>query len=81
MKRALDLLVDEGLLCRKRGHGTFIIKSAIQANHVNVVDTQNIGLSKLIGSQELTSDIIQFQIDFPSEAVQRQLAINPNSPV
>ena len=60
MKRALDLLVDEGLLYRKRGHGTFIIKSAIQANHVNVVDTQNIGLSKLMGSQELKSDIIQF---------------------
>ncbi|WP_264989570.1 GntR family transcriptional regulator [Lysinibacillus piscis] len=81
MKRALDLLVDEGLLFRKRGHGTFIIKSAIQANRVNVVDTQNIGLTKLIGSQELTSDVIQFHVKFPTKVIQEHLAIESNSPI
>uniref|UniRef100_UPI0030C88A4E GntR family transcriptional regulator n=1 Tax=Enterococcus faecium TaxID=1352 RepID=UPI0030C88A4E len=36
MKRALDILVREGLLYRKRGHGTFIVQSAIQNGRVNV---------------------------------------------
>lgn len=81
MKRALDLLVDKGILFRKRGHGTFIIKSAIQTNRVDVADTQNIGLSKLIGSQKLASDIIQFQVRFPDQVIQEHLAIEQNSPV
>lgn len=36
MKRALDILVSEGMLYRKRGHGTFIVKSSIQQTFPSV---------------------------------------------
>lgn len=48
MKRALDTLAAEGMLFRKRGHGTFIIQSAMQDEHVHVVSNEILGLSNLL---------------------------------
>ncbi|MBA4494782.1 GntR family transcriptional regulator [Paenactinomyces guangxiensis] len=81
MKRALDILVMEGLLYRKRGHGTFIVKSAIQKNHVNVVSEKTIGLTKVLKGEKITSKIIRFEVLFPSEEVAAHLNIDTNSPV
>lgn len=81
MKRALDILVMEGMLYRKRGHGTFIIKSAIQDNQVNVLSQETIGLTKLLKDKKITSRIVKFEVQFPSEEVAAHLAIDTNSPV
>ncbi|GAB6086452.1 GntR family transcriptional regulator [Alkaliphilus crotonatoxidans] len=81
MKRALDILVMEGLLFRKRGHGTFIVKSALQHGHVNVVDKENRGLTGLLKHKKVTSKIIEFDVHFPSEEVASHLAIDTNTPV
>ncbi|WP_042463452.1 GntR family transcriptional regulator [Neobacillus dielmonensis] len=81
MKRALDILGTEGLLYRKRGHGTFIVQSAIQNNRVNVVGTESLGLTRLLKNHIITSQVISFDIQFPSEEVAAHLAIDMKSPV
>ncbi|GIN39856.1 GntR family transcriptional regulator [Heyndrickxia oleronia] len=81
MKKALDILVMEGLLLRKRGHGTFIIQSAMQESKVNVISEINIGLSNLVQDKTVTSKVILFEIQFPSEEVAANLMIDKDAPV
>lgn len=81
MKKALDILVMEGLLYRKRGHGTFIIQSTIGDSTVNVISEENLGLSNTIKDQEVTSKVITFAIQFPSKEVASQLRIDMETPV
>ncbi|KAF0818599.1 MULTISPECIES: GntR family transcriptional regulator [unclassified Cytobacillus] len=81
MKRALDILVLEGLLYRKRGHGTFIVKSAIQNGRVNVVGNEAAGLTGLLKNKKVTSEVIKFEVQFPSEEVASHLAIDRKTPV
>ncbi|MFP7395737.1 GntR family transcriptional regulator [Niallia circulans] len=81
MKRALDKLVMEGLLYRKRGHGTFIVQSALHASRVNVLTNEITGLSKLLDGEKIESKIIKFEVHFPSEEVAAHLAIDIKTPV
>ncbi|WFA03627.1 GntR family transcriptional regulator [Bacillus sp. HSf4] len=81
MKRALDILVSEGMLYRKRGHGTFIVKSSIQDLPVSVTDRENLGLTKLLANKQIESRIIQFDVEFPSPEVADRLSIEKSVPV
>lgn len=81
MKRALDILVMEGLLYRKRGHGTFIVQSAIQNSRVNVISNEALGLSNLIKDKKITSKMIKFEVQFPTTEVAEHLAIDMKTPV
>jgi GntR family transcriptional regulator len=81
MKRALDILALEGLLYRKRGHGTFIVQSAINNNKVNVESEEVIGLTKLLRNKKVTSKVIRFDVQFPSEEVAAHLGIDTETPV
>lgn len=81
MKKALDTLVLEGLLYRKRGHGTFIIQSAINGERVNVESNENLGFSKLMEHKTVTSKVISFEVQFPTEEVAAHLAIDQKTPV
>lgn len=81
VKKALDILVMEGLLYRKRGHGTFIVKSVKEKNLVNVLDNENVGLTKTVGREHVESDIIAFEIQFPTEDVAAHLSIDLQTPI
>jgi GntR family transcriptional regulator len=81
MKKALDILVLEGLLYRKRGHGTFIVKSGFQDSHINVVDTENLGLTGLLKNKKISSKIVLFDVLFPSEVIASHLSIDVKTPV
>ncbi|SMO31931.1 GntR family transcriptional regulator [Melghirimyces algeriensis] len=81
IKRALDILVMEGLLYRKRGHGTFIVRSAVKNNLVNVVDRETVGLTRLLRHKQITSKVLTFEVMFPTEDVARHLSIDQNTPV
>nr|WP_246629328.1 GntR family transcriptional regulator [Mesobacillus maritimus] len=83
MKKALDILVTEGFLYRKRGHGTFIVKSAIQSNKLNVVSNDTLGLSNLLKGQgkRPTSKILNFEVKFPTEEIASHLSIDLDTPV
>ncbi|TKC20149.1 GntR family transcriptional regulator [Robertmurraya kyonggiensis] len=81
MKKALDILVLEGLLYRKRGHGTFIVQSAFNGGIVNVESNEMLGFSKLLENKNVKSKVISFQVQFPTEEVSIHLAIDKNTPV
>jgi GntR family transcriptional regulator len=81
MKRALDILVMEGLLFRKRGHGTFIVQSAINDSRVNVETKEVLGLSRLLENKKITNKIIKFDVQFPQEEVAAHLGIDMKTPV
>ncbi|WP_449620875.1 GntR family transcriptional regulator [Robertmurraya sp. Marseille-Q9965] len=81
MKKALDILVFEGLLYRKRGHGTFIIQSAMNGDRVNVESNESLGFSKLMQHKNVTSKVITFEVQFPTEEVAAHLAIDQKTPV
>lgn len=82
MKRALDILVSEGLLYRKRGHGTFIVQTGRKnPNRINVGSDEELGLSELLKNKKVTSKVIKFDVQFPSEEVAEHLAIDTKTPV
>lgn len=81
MKRGLDILVEEGLLFRKRGHGTFIVQSPVSDEKVNVISEETLGLSNVLPNRNVTSTIIAFDVQFPEKEVAEQLAISEDAPV
>jgi GntR family transcriptional regulator len=83
MKKALDILVMEGILFRKRGHGTFLVKSALQKNKVHVASKESLGLTQLIKEmgKNVTSRIIQFEVKFPTEEIADHLTIDVDTPI
>lgn len=81
MKRALDTLAAEGMLFRKRGHGTFIIQSAMQDEHVHVVSNEIPGLSNLLKGKDVKSKVIRFEVQFPPQDAAAHLAIDEKTPV
>ncbi|NWN95592.1 MAG: GntR family transcriptional regulator [Bacillus sp. (in: Bacteria)] len=82
MKKALDMLVMDGLLYRKRGHGTFIVKSAVDNHLVNVGATESLGLTNLLKNKEIKSHTICFEVMFPpTEQIASRLSITMQTPV
>lgn len=81
MKRGLDILVDEGLLLRKRGHGTFIVQSPVNDDKVNVISEETLGLSNVLHHRKVSSKLIAFDVQFPEKEVADQLSISMDTPV
>jgi len=81
MKKALEVLVLEGLLYRKRGHGTFIIKSALRAKKFNIRSEELDGLTAQSTGKSVTSKILRFDVEFPDGEIQERLNIPKETPV
>lgn len=83
MKKALDILVMEGILFRKRGHGTFIVKAPLQKNKVHVASKESLGLTQLIKEmgKSVTSQIIRFEVKFPTEEIAAHLTVDVDTPI
>lgn len=81
MKKALEVLVLEGLLYRKRGHGTFIIKSALDADELQIHNQEVNGFTKLLKGQKVETKVIHFEVVFPDEVVAERLNIEKEAPV
>ncbi|WP_214703609.1 MULTISPECIES: GntR family transcriptional regulator [unclassified Exiguobacterium] len=81
MKRALEILVMEGLIYRKRGKGTFILQSSFQKGRINVISKETRGLTQVIGDRSLRSEVLNFEVKFPSQEVADHLMIELTEPV
>lgn len=81
MKRALEILVMEGLIYRKRGKGTFILQSSFQKDRINVISKETRGLTQVIGDRSLRSEVLNFEVKFPSQEVANHLMIELTEPV
>ena len=80
MKKALDILAMEGLIYRQRGAGTFVMKNAL-AHPLDAPAKEYEGLTKQLKEQQLTSQVIYFNIEFPSQEVMEQLMLKESQPV
>jgi len=81
VKKALDMLVMEGLLYRRRGHGTFIVKSAVDNHLVNVGTNESLGLTHLLEGKDVRSKVILHEVMFPDAETASHLAISAKTPV
>ena len=80
MKKALDILVKEGLIVRRRGAGTFVKDYDASADHITKAKQAGQGLSRqLEGKAKLTSEIIEFEVVPSDEHISKKLQIEEGS--
>lgn len=75
VKKGLDLLVKEGLLLRRRGAGTVVLRKPVNSS-LSLGPTA--GLINTAGMDHVTSKIHQFSIELPSQTVADYLQIPLN---
>lgn len=80
MKKALDLLVQEGLLYRKRGQGSFVMSSNNSKGQIVIPERELQGFTK--SSQgNVTSKILEFKLEFANEEIANNLNIHVDDPI
>lgn len=83
IKKALNLLINEGLINSQRGSGTRVMNPALWGNSTDCL--QKFELEKLQLSEEqfteLKIDILAFEVQFPNTLAQQQLGISREQPV
>ena len=80
MKKALDLLVLDGIIYRKRGHGTFIMDKLPDNSKINIFDRDLNGLTRLSHGNVKTK-VLDFKLIFADTNLSNKLNIDENSPV
>lgn len=79
VKKALDLLVEDGLIIKRRGAGTFV-KGLSENEMIRMsVSSQLKGLSKFSRNSEVTSKILSFDIIRAPENIYKYLNISQDS--
>lgn len=79
IRKAIQLLIDEGLLYTRRGSGTYV-KNNIKHNE-NVTQINSKFGTTLQEGEEVTSKIIKFDVRFPSEHEMELLYLKKSDPV
>mgnify|MGYP002566392655 FL=1 len=80
MKKALDILVKEGLIVRRRGAGTFVKDYDASTEDANHLKQSGLGLTrKLEGKSNLKSEIIEFSVIPSDEHISKRLQIEEGS--
>lgn len=76
VKKALDILVNEGLIIKRRGSGTFV--KSINSDDMNklLVANQFRGLTALYTGHEVRSDVIKFVVVNSDEATKNKLTLD-----
>lgn len=75
VKKALDKLVSEGFIVRKRGLGTFVKRS--EGNKADISSLKNIHTAKREIVRDMKSIVLKFEIEKCSEELAEQLNIEP----
>ncbi|WP_423189053.1 GntR family transcriptional regulator [Alkalibacterium sp. f15] len=79
VKRALDLLVEEGLIIKRRGSGTFV-KDLSKKEILRITQTNQIsGFSLFYNNKDVKSEILTFKVVQADEIVQDKLNLKPES--
>lgn len=80
IKKAINILMMEGLVYSQRGAGTRVLAAELWRNEDYSMREYD-GLSQQMSDRELRSQIIYFDVEFPNEQVQKKLMINARQPV
>jgi GntR family transcriptional regulator len=81
IKKALDGIEHEGLIYKSSGMGTFVLgKIPLDGDHDASAKAFD-GLSKQQGVERVTSDIIKFELEFPTSDLCDKLKIEDSDPI
>lgn len=75
VKKALDILVAEGLIIKRRGAGTFVKDLSVEDMERMIVGSQILGTSAYYPTRSLTSKVLRFEIVVANEKVANKLNI------
>ncbi|MFV0558097.1 MAG: GntR family transcriptional regulator [Enterococcus sp.] len=79
VKKALDILVSEGLIIKRRGSGTFVKDLSIEEIERITVANQFRGMTALNPENNVSSKVLDFSVVEASEIVQNKLNLTPGS--
>lgn len=74
VKKALDILVKEGMVVRRRGSGSYV--KGVSTNGGAIALGPSEGLSNIVGKENISSKIILFSIEKPSLEIAKRLEID-----
>ena len=80
VRKAIQLLIDEGLLYTRRGSGTYV-RTNIKQNNKDVTQINSVFGTSLQEGEEVTSKIIRFEVRFPTAYESESLKIKHTDPV
>lgn len=75
IKKAVDQLVKEGLVVKRRGSGTFVKSMANEDVHDISMANQFSGFSKNFAGHEVTTEVVRFDIIHPEPEIAEKLNI------
>ncbi|MGC6768765.1 GntR family transcriptional regulator [Enterococcus sp. LJL128] len=82
IKKAINILAMEGLVYSQRGAGTRILNHSFWDKDTSPANEyQGLSVQMEAANRELSSQVILFEVEFPSEEVQERLIIQPEQPV
>ena len=84
VKKAIEILIIEGLIYSKQGNGTKVLNSSFWNKRDSKVRLNNFnGLSSDLAddSRKITSQVIEFSVEFPSKEIAECLQVEESSPV
>jgi len=76
VKKALDILVNEGLIIKRRGSGTFVKSISDADMNKLLVANQFRGLTALYTGHKVKSDIIEFTVVASDEEIKSKLSLD-----
>lgn len=76
VKKALDILVSEGLIVKRRGSGTFVKSISDTDLSKLVITNQFRGLTALYSNHKVTSKLLKFEVVAGSETVCNKLILS-----
>lgn len=79
IKKALDILVSEGLIIKRRGSGTFVKDLAIEEIERITIANQFRGTTALNPGKEVTSQVLTFTVVAADDLVANKLNVTPSS--
>lgn len=79
VKQALDILVNEGLIIKRRGSGSFVKDLSDTEIERISVSNQFRGKTATYPNNKVTSKILEFSVVTPSEQIQEKLNISDDS--
>lgn len=80
VRKAIQLLIDEGLLYTRRGSGTYV-RTNIKKNNKNVTQMNSVFGTSIQEGVEVTSKILRFEVRFPTDYEFETLKIKRTDPV
>lgn len=80
VKKALDILVQEGLVYRKRGQGSFVMLQGNMHHRILLQESELLGLTRSMNGKT-KSKVLEFELMFANEKIAQILKINTNDPL